>query len=74
MRRRDQIDVVAAHCLQAEHHAPEYLVSHPLAVAAVPEFPVLAVLAQEVAAAKENGAGTMAAHQRPFFTEVWMGG
>ena len=73
MARGDKVDVMATLILQAEHDIGQFLRGYFVAHALLADFPILAEHTAQVAPAKEDGTGTVAAAQRVFFTLVGAG-
>jgi hypothetical protein len=71
MTRRYEIDVVATHRLQLQHHVGEFPGLDFAAVPFLADVPVLAVHATEIAPAEKDRARAIPAAQRILLTMVW---
>ncbi len=70
MGRGDEIDVVTACMLKADHHAGQFGVGYSPAGAFVTDVVILAETAIQVAVGEKDGAGTVCAHQRRLLPKV----
>ena len=70
MSGSDKVDIMATAPLERKHHVCEVLMSDPIAVTPVIDFPILAKAAQQVAVGKENRARSAGSDQGTLFAKV----
>jgi len=70
--RRYQIDIVASHVLEFQHHAGQFPVAYLAAFTQVTDFEVLAKITEQAAIGEEDGTGSVAADKFGFFAEMGM--
>jgi hypothetical protein len=70
MGRRDDVDVVAPHLLEPQHHRRQRLEARDGTRAPLTDLPVTAKDASQVAVAEEDGARASSPDQRPLLAEV----